>query len=336
MMKKFLMFVLLATTAISCTNSSSSDAPPAGKDGEKQVDQQSLNFGDTNAGLIPIDEPGKDLVLAVAFPLDPKMLGQLRVTEQKTDAEKAIEQMQKPIDPKVQDMIKKLCFLKDTPHRWVIRRQNQDTNFANGQVIDFADKSTMYLVIETRAKPTCEKLYYSFKSELLNASRKPDPVVPTPTPVPAVPPGSDSIVMVDPYNQANFNIEYDKGEGRNFTYKVSMLVNGTAFGQGIPVEKIFMNIYDTVSMNYVSDWMPIVDQPATLLPAQFRMQFTLDKFSAPVYFIDRQKEMVLTFAVNAQDSSVLPIRSLDLGKYCGIPQIRPGIVDRKTGATGCP
>jgi hypothetical protein len=335
-MKKFLMFVLLATTAISCTNSSSSEAPPAGKDGEKQVDEKALNFGGTNAGEIQIDEPGKDLVLAVGFPLDPKMLGQIRVTEQKTDLEKAIEKAPKPLDPKVEAMLKKVCFLKDTPHRWVIRRQNIDTHFGSGQVVDFADGSAMYLVIETRSKPLCETLYYSFTSELLNFSRKPDPVVPTPTPEPAVPPGSESVLVVNPNSPANFHIEYDKGEGRNFTYKLSMLVNGTAFGQGLPVEKIFVNIYDKAAMNYVSEWMPVVEQPASVLPAQFRMQITLDKFSAPVYFIDRQKEMVLTFAVNAPDSSVLPVRSLELSKYCGNPQIRQGIIDRKTGATGCP
>ncbi len=338
MTTKFLMFLLVVTTAVSCTNSSSSGPSPAGKDGNKQVGEKNLKFGDTNAGLFQIDEPGKDLVLAVGFPLDPKMQGQIRVTEQKTDIEKSIEQLQKPIDPKLQDKIDKLCFLKDTPHHWVIRRQNQDTIFANGQVVDFADKSTVYLAIETRSKPLCETFYYSFKSELIKSSLVPDPVMPmpTPTPAPAIPPGSESVVIVNSYNQDNFNIEYNKGEGRNFTYKVSMLVNGTVFAQGIPVEKIFMNIYDTVSMSYVSEWMPIMDQPAALLPAQFPIQFTLDKFSAPIYFIDRQKEMVLTFAVNAPDGSVLPIRSLELGKYCGNMRISPHIIDRKTGATGCP
>lgn len=337
-MKKILLAFLLATTAISCTNSSSSDAPPAGKDGEKLVGEEKLSIGGANAGSVAIAEPGKDLVLAVAFPLDHKQSGQLRITEQQTDIEKAVEKAPKPLDPRVEEYLKKVCFLQDTPHYWVIRRQNNDTRYTAGQVMNFDFGSDLYLVIETRGKPKCEEMFFSFKTELLGSSAKPEPTPePTPTPAPIEPPGSEKLLLVDPLNPGNFNITYDRGQGRDFTYKVSMLLNGIAFGKGNAVEKIFVSVYDKTAKTFVSDWTLISEQnPAAVLPDQFRLQFTLDKFSAPFYIIERQKEMVLTFAVNSPDNSVLPIRSLDLGNICANLILRNSVVNNKTGTSGCP
>lgn len=333
-MKKILLAFLLATTAISCTNSSSSDAPPAGKDGEKLVGEKPLSFGGKNADIIQIAEPGKDLVLAVGFPLDQNTRGQIRVLEQQTDLEKAVERAPKPLDPRIVDYLKTVCYLKDTPHRWVIRRQNVDTTYGAGQVMDFDFGSAMYLVIETRGKPDCKELHYNFTAELMNSSLKPQPT-PEPTPVvPAVPAGSESVVMIAPYNPANFKIIYDRGEGRNFTYQVNMLVDGHAFAKDLNVEKVFVNVFDRVSNNYVAEWTMIAEQAPAKLPAEFRLQFTLDKFSAPIFIVDRQKDMVLTFAINAPDASVLPIRSLELGTYCQIA--RANFIEPKSGAVGCP
>lgn len=150
-------------------------------------------------------------------------------------------------------------------------------------------------------------------------------------------PPPENLVIIDPYEPGNYSIVYEQGVGRNFTFKVSLLLNGFMFGKYTPVEKIFVNIYDPFAQVYVAEWTPIYEQtPAAVLPQEFRLQFTLDKFSAPSYLILRQSQLYLNFAVNAPDSSVLPIRFLDLGKYCGIPQIRPGIIDRTNGNTGCP
>jgi hypothetical protein len=339
-MKKLLLIVLATAVLVSCSNDSSpKSAPPApGRDGDQWVGNESIAFGSQNDGTIAI-EKGKDLVLAVGFPLGLDLKGQLRLTVLKTDLEEQIEKIPKPIKPKDQATLDKLCFLANTPHRWLLRHQGVDTLVLSGQPVNFDFGTILYLAIETRTLPKCERLSYSFKSELLESTRKPEPLpsptpTPTPSPTPAIGARSEPVVLINSLDQRGLNVSYSGNGSRNFAYKVSMMVDGPTFGGGENVEKILVNIFDKNSERYVAPWTEIATfNPAAPLPKEYRLEFTFDKFSAPNYLIDNQEDMILTFAINSATDSKLPLRLLDLSEQCY--QHSQSFVEVSTGKKGC-
>lgn len=335
-MKHVFLVILLLATLVSCSNSSSSTpkpTPPAGQDGVEELGGSGLRY--LNAGdVVTADninygslswEKGKDLLVVYKFDLGQDQQGALTLTEL-TIGKEAVKRLPAGV-----------CPLQSLTHHWLISRQGVDTPVQSGKEVTFDDNSMLYLAIESRSAPQCQKALFGFSVVGNNIRTKPQPTpapTPTPTPVPTFPDGSESVVLVRPTEPASFSINYEGRGTSTFKYKVSMNVSGAEFGKGQTVEKIFVSVYDKVFKSYSAPWTEIVKvEPAGVLPDEYRLEFTLDQFSAPSFMIDRQKDLVLTFAINSFSSSPLPIRSLELGNYCST--YGKSIVETETGATGC-
>lgn len=335
-MRHVLLVILLLTTLVSCSNSSSSKPtprPPAGKDGVKELQTGDIKFTDSedmltvhdvNYGAVTWDK-GKDQLAVAGYYLGEDHQGSFVFNEKELGKE-AVKRLPAGV-----------CAVKNMVHRWFISRRGVDSEIKSGQLVDFDDKSILYLEVESRSAPQCERALFGFTAVLKSISTKPKPTpvpTPMPTPVPTNPEGSESVVVIRPTNPANFSIVVEGNPDSNFKYKVNMLVNGDAFGKNEVVERIFVSVYDTKFKNYAAPWTEIVKiEPAGVLPGEYRLEFNLDKFSAPSYLIARQKELVLTFAINSYSNSPLPIRSLELAQYCA--NYRRSFVEVESGITGC-
>ncbi|WP_413290815.1 hypothetical protein [Bdellovibrio sp. HCB337] len=335
-MKHVLLVVLLLTTLVSCSKSSSSAPkaqPPAGKDGVQELGNSNVKYmtpGDAvtasniNHGALAW-EKGKDLLVVYSFHLGENLQGAFTLNEL-TIGKEAVKKL--PAGT---------CPLQSLTHRWFVSRFGVDTPVVSGKEVSFDDMSLLHLEIESRSAPQCERVLYGFSVVGKGIQTKPQPTpvpTPTPTPKPTFPDGSESIVLVKPTLLENFNISYEGKDTNTFKYKVVMNVNGSEFGKDVVVEKVFVSVYDKVFKNYAAPWTEIAKvEPAGVLPGEYRLEFTLDQFSAPMFMISRQKELVLTFAINSNSNSPLPIRSLELDAYCSaLPR---SITEIETGTAGC-
>lgn len=332
-MKNVLLAIFLLSTVVSCSDSSSNPSPPPvyGKDGVKEMGIGALRYhqsgevtsaGNINNGSLAW-EKGKDFHLVYGFQFGDDLEGSVLFKELAIGSKAA------------QALPGGTCPLSAISHHWVMSRKGVDTKIAHNEVVKFGDNSILYLVVETGSNLACVKVLYGFTTTQIELRAAPTPTPkPTPTPIPAVPAGSEAVVVVRPNTPENFSITYEGNGTNNFKYKVSLLIDGKTFGKSENLDKILIAIYDKTFTNYVTPWTEIVKfEPAGTLSSEYRLEFALNQFSAPAYVIDRQKELVLTFAINSDSNSPLPYRSLELDKYCS--SYSNSFVEIETGKKGC-